>query len=487
MRKLLVLLLLCLLCIPAFGAIPATMHWNVQSGGSAASTNAGGFDYGGSSCGTDESTGAGTAATFTIGGTTTQATSSPAFTSTTHGPCNTIIIASGAGCTTGTFSMTSQSAGTATFDRSLGTAASTCTGVIGGTKTLTSVLASGPTANGNTVDIKSNANYVLTSAIQIDATANLLLWGYQTTPGDSGTHPLITTATNSTILLKLNSPSQITIRNIDFSNTASTRADCIVSGANSSAHLVMQGTSSKIVVDGCGSTTGAAINGDNAANDAMTVELYNVEIKNGSNDGVRNWGAIGQSLAGPGTWIHDQVGWGWSLFGGGNYGLNVDHAVFSHNGTTSGGNLQGNNSAGCNLLIANSTFENPAHGPNINPSGCVLTVNNSILYGAVTYNIDAFAGTGYDAMESNNCIGGAGTANRNFTTYGEVIGDITLTADPATSSSNFVLNNTAGGGAVCKRAAFPGAGAAGTGTFDPGAINGSGSSGAGQTSSSYVQ
>ena len=89
MRKAIAVLILC--TVPGYCAQTATLQWLVRQDG--ADTNGGGFDVGVSSPGTNESTGAvGTSVTITVGVTTTQAVSVPAFTSTTHGPGNVLVL-----------------------------------------------------------------------------------------------------------------------------------------------------------------------------------------------------------------------------------------------------------------------------------------------------------------------------------------------------------------------------------------------------------
>src|SRR5579885_697525 len=117
---------------PAYAAIAATAVWDVRTTGS--DTNGGCFDKGVTSPGTDFSVQDAAQVSYTdlvIGSTTTQGTSSAHAFGSTH-PGNCIHISAGTGCTTGWFEITSVSGTTATFDRSLGTAASTCTAVLGG-------------------------------------------------------------------------------------------------------------------------------------------------------------------------------------------------------------------------------------------------------------------------------------------------------------------------------------------------------------------
>jgi hypothetical protein len=127
-------LLLFVLCARlAFGALSTTVVWEVRPT-NGLDTNGGGFDPGVVSPGTDFSQQNSVQVSYTdlvVGATTTQITSAAhAFDSTYPG--NLIHIASGTGCTTGWFEVVSVSIITATLDRSAGTAASVCTGSLGG-------------------------------------------------------------------------------------------------------------------------------------------------------------------------------------------------------------------------------------------------------------------------------------------------------------------------------------------------------------------
>ena len=209
MRKL--ILLFCL-SIPAFGTINGTMQWDMRTTGS--NSNSGGYDPGVVSPGTDESQqDSGTAISITLA-TGTTGTGSPAFTSTTHGPGNTVNVTGGSGCTTGIFEILSQAAGVATFDHSMGTATDVCTGTIGGswagglcpTNSGGTSCTSGTLLNvqsGNTVWIKAGT-YTYTALIVV--TPSITFEGYYSTHGDitlaclaaaTCSRPLMTIATDT--------------------------------------------------------------------------------------------------------------------------------------------------------------------------------------------------------------------------------------------------------------------------------------------------
>src|ERR1035438_856621 len=116
MRKL--ILLLCL-SLPSFGAIPATVWWDVNNS-TGNDANGGGFDS--AKAGTFQATEVAFSDLICAGTTCTSVTLAFGTTS----PGNILNVQSGSGCTTGRAEVISQATGTATFDHSLGTG--TCTG-----------------------------------------------------------------------------------------------------------------------------------------------------------------------------------------------------------------------------------------------------------------------------------------------------------------------------------------------------------------------
>ena len=460
MRKLIALLLI-LATTPAFATFGAASAWDVRTTG--VDTNGGAFDSGVGSPGTDESQGSGTAITVTLTGTTT-GTGSPAFTSTTHGPGNFVHIASGSGCSTGWFEVLSQAAGVATFDHAMGVATNVCVGTIGGSL-LTIAQANTNSVSANTIYIKAGT-YTLTTAIAV-AQATITLSGYNSTHGDNGTRPLITTATNSTNIFTTSSSAGVQVfNNLSLSNTAGTRANGIV-------QLSAHGTSEYWVFTGCiFDGFGIAINSDNAGADfdVSQILVTGTEIKNDTGFGVKsNTGTVVVE----GSYIHNN----------GNNGVDVSgsstvasHSIFAAN-TGIGLNVSTTFST-----IANCTFaSNTVIGFDASASGATFSIYNSIFYNNST-------GISIGSA-SNNTIGSAAGSRSNAfgsntnTHWNGSPGDVTLTANPftASGSGDYSLNSTAGGGAALKGAGYPGIfpGATSTGSLDIGAVQSAGGGGAG--------
>jgi hypothetical protein len=454
------------LTFPLYGAFNATTQWDIQTTG--LDTNAGAYDPGVGSPGTDESQGSGTAITVTA--TTTTGTGSPAFTSTTHGPGNFIIIASGAGCNTGTYEILSQAAGVATFDKTMGTG--TCVGVIGGSKLTISPVAA-LIVTGNTVNIKAGT-YTITSAINwpVSTVNSFLVIGYQTTHADGGTKPLITTATNSVNVMVLQSNgagiASYVFQNLSLSSTAGTRGWGF--WANGSPQKL---TVRNSVIDGFS----RGFNGDDGSATFFfsPLQLDNVEVKNCATFGVVNGNGN--------SYITD------SYFHGNGDALNFNEGFQAMvvrtmlTANTRGIVTNTGSLYAYNLTVANNT------GDGINFGGTLAStfqLIDSVVYGnggwgvnLVTANADPNS-----VIARNNAYGANVSGNRNHLAAGT--GDVTLSANPFTNSGagDFSLNSTAGGGAAAKQAGFPGLfpGGTSTGFLDIGAVQTSGAPGTGGVS-----
>ncbi len=194
MKRLLLIVILCLcVALPARAAIAATMQWDVRTGG--VDTNGGGFDASAAIPGQDFSQQNAAQVAFTdlvIGATTTHLTSAlnPFATCTAGvGYCGNVInITGGAGCTVGWYEILSTSTITATMDRSVGTAASTCTGNLGGSLlTLAKAMALTTVAN---MTIHQKSGTYTTSATQTFPAVSFSWHGYGSTHLDGGAKPL---------------------------------------------------------------------------------------------------------------------------------------------------------------------------------------------------------------------------------------------------------------------------------------------------------
>lgn len=458
MRRLFLALILCSSAYGAFGAASAWDVSNTVSGNS--DINGSAFDSGVASPGTDESHGAGVAISIVSAGTTGVCT--PACSATTHGPGNFFHVASGTGCTVGWYEILSQSGGTATFDRTTG--AGTCVGVLGGSFTNWTVpVTSTLIVNGNTVWIQAGT-YTQTTQ-QATGNSSVLYSGYVTSHGDITpataftSNPLITTATNSIILIQGNGAgTTIQYSNLNFSNTAGTPAICIANTANNGMNIVINHAQ----FTGC-------THGISATNGAGGTNLYvdNSDFAAATADGINN-----TSAATVVTTIKN------SRFHTGIIGVTVTTPL----------DLVGNTFyAGTTQVVANGARFS-AHGNSFggaNTLDCVDTNALSVSWVSnIVYGCSAGGATGIKAsspaiitMNGYNAYGN-NTANR--VGIGAGTSDVALSADPYTSEStgNFALNATAGGGAAAKTVGYPGVMPGSTGKIDIGAVQSAGAAAA---------
>jgi hypothetical protein len=111
----------------------------------------------------------------------------------------------------------------------------------------------------------------------------------------------------------------------------------------------------------------------------------------------------------------------------------------------------------------NSTNEHVKANTNLN----WMEVWNSIFYGG-TYGISITSCL--FCASSSNAYGNLSTANYTGWIASPNSTDVALTANPFTSSSNFALNSTSGGGTLLKSTGFPGVTSFGTGFASVGAL-----------------
>jgi hypothetical protein len=471
MRKPVAILLLC--AAPAFAALSSTAQIDVRTG--ASDSNGGGFDPGVGSPGTDYSRQTSAQIAYTdlvISATTTNYTSvANAVTSAVVG--NFVQIVSGTNCTTGVYEITSETGGTpnfATVDRSMGTAASVCTANLGGSF-LTIGQALSVYVSGNTIWNKLGT-FTVTSTLVTQNVGTTTINGYNSTHGDlaglnctvsAAICPTVTTATNSTVLFQMQG-GNISIINEILTNTAGTTSYGIQAvNRNSNAFLslgsVWSGFSTAMQFD------------NNGADYQVTgqVAVVDSEIKSSTGDGLRSNSGFNVIS---GSWVHGNAGIGvhdtsgslaWALIrstfsaNSGSYGVQVGQAM------ADGCNFSANTGTGLYVsteasLVNNVAYNNGAYG--------ILLASGPVM------------------QNSNNFYGANTTAARSGFSAGA--GDGTLSASPFTSTSNFALNSTSGGGAALKAAGFPGVSPFGTGYIDVGALQSQAATG-GAAPRAYVQ
>jgi hypothetical protein len=419
-------------------AFTATTEWDVRTTGNDA--NGGGFDV--ASSGTDYSQQDAAQVSFTdlvIDAVTNTKCTSAANPFTAAHVGNIIKITAGTGFTVQRVQIVSVTAGVATCDKSLGTLASTGgTGKLGGAVLTLAQLCGSPTicVSGNTVHVKAGT-YALTASVNLDSAGNNastigpVFVGYQAAHRDGGTRPLITTSTNA-IRLFIMGPGYWQFVNINFSNTAATRADGFWWGGTSPNGVAFR----DCILDGFV----LGVNGDNNAGGAGAVFFVHCEVKNCTSHGVAIW----FSVYAQGSYFHNNTGAGIFMNAAGV--VILVESIVAFNGA---GGLGASSSLGrvwsINSVIALNTGSGIA--------SAILTLVNTIVYGNTAWGLN---GSTLSPTSANNAFGANTSGNYNpaANAIPLVAAFIALTANPFTNSAahDFSLNSTAGGGAACKAA-----------------------------------
>lgn len=456
MRRLILLFTIAILMVgTGYGAFNAATAWDVRTTGNDA--NGGGFQVG--ATGTDRSQSDAAYQAYTdivVGATTTQGTSVLfPFGATTPG--NIINITGGVGCTVQRVQAVSQAAGVVTFDKSLGVAASVCTGNLGGSL-LTMAAVAALVVSENTVHVKAGT-YTVTVGISTTAVAQT--WtGYNATHNDRGTKPLITTATDGVVLFTLNGAVRHLVSNISFSSTAATRNVGLTHAGGAGGDLTVVAC----VFDGF--TRGIQLAS------YLQAAVIGSEIKNSYQQGL--YTTIGLTLIG--CYIHH------NSFAGGvtgvqnnsGLGTNVDRSIFAYNDT----NFSVTMSVSYMASITNSVFANAvaSHGVH-NYSGTAQAVfNNNVFWGNAAWGLALSSTTSFDILAlGTNAFGGNGSGDIGQSGSATMVTPryegtrITVVSDPFTNAAggDFSLNNVVNGGALLKAAGFPGIFPGGTSTGYP--------------------
>ena len=470
----------------AFGAaLNVTMQWDVRTTGS--DSNSGGFDPGVSVPGTDYSQQNSPQITYTdlvIGSTTTTYTSVLNVVSSAL-PGNTLKITGGSGCTTGTYEILSNSTITATVNSSLGTAASVCTAVLGGSfATICSAHSGGNcTAGAFAVTADSNTVWEQSGTYTCTALANSACYdnqnavgtpvtvtveGYGATHGDFGTRPLMTTSAASTSIFYLNS--KMTLINLSMSNTTGGAASSLVNNSAGSETLILY----RCKLDISGTTGGQGIYIQNAN---PSTGVWDSEfVLNSTGYGIEDTGGNNSPVfIGQGSYFHGGMAGIWDGNNGNNQRWYISDSTFASN--TRHVYMQ---NGGPVMVLHHNNFYNATNEAvrDNQGNGYTYLVDNNIFWGG-TYGFYAASFGSSVGMTNANAYGNLSVANYTGIPAGYNSSDIALTASPFKNPStpDFSLNSTAGGGALLKAAGFPGVTAAGTGYLDIGALQSQGSSG----------
>lgn len=456
--------------------------WEVRTTGD--DTNGGGYSSGGVDYSQQDSPQV-SLTDMVIDGTTNTIFSSATLGSNSNYIGNIINVTGGTGFTVQRVQIVSRSGANYTVDKSLGTLGST-----GGTGNLGGAFASPGQAgavfvDGNTIFIKYNASaYSITSS-----SANV-----------SGGKLSISVSGNSSILPKV--IGYDTTRTV--SNTDSNRPTLQVSGAISSFTVVafsssVSGLIRNIIVDGASKSSMTGISSSSSFGQTL---IHNCKIVNCTTAGLTGSGltnatnceadscAIGFNNVNIhfGCYAHNCTSHGFA--GATNSVIGAINCISASNG---GSGFFGTSGTGSTSYYNCTAYNNTGDGFNVAQSftrGCVIVNCISVNNGGWGFKSDS----GYPTTDLINCAGGSGTTantSGNYTSANHpvVLNFVTTSAAPFTNagSGDFSLNNTAGGGAACRAAGFPGVfpGGLTTGYLDIGAVQHQ-DSGGGGSSSPYI-
>lgn len=332
--------------------------------------------------------------------------------------------------------------------------------------------------------MKAEATVTTASQITINfggsSTLAPSLSGYTTTRGDGGQVTVQATAGIGGAIINITSASSLLFANFKLDcNSTNSRGLNIQGSAGATAY--------NIYVFGACTSAGGGISFNNAGvtcrlcivNGMATVVGFQMDGGNGGNFCI-------YCAAINGTGVTGAAG-----FAGGYTTCTV--CVSANNAGTSADGFQSSQNTGTPgwVLINSISRGNGRDGLRITALSSNVTVNNSVFYGNTGWGINETAGTAPIAWLLNyNAFGSNSLGARSGVTAGA--NDVTLTADPFTSSSVFTLNTTAGGGALLQQAGFPGAFTTGgvtvgTGKLDIGALQYAAAAGAGSSSTPILQ
>ncbi len=326
---------------------------------------------------------------------------------------------------------------------------------------------------GDTVLICATGTYTLTATVTWNVTGLVItVSGANATGTVDGTKATITSATNSVALFTFSGTISMLLNYLTFTHTAVTRGDGLFT-ANAGSTVACE--VNNCVFDGCA----IGIHGDFASFDTITNLIVNdTEIKNCTSHGI--WNTAGGIIRR--SWIHNNTGDGWRYANHGSSPRGQSQAI----GSVIAGNANGIN-LGADITVATLNVVNCDIVSNTSngilsavtaASQLKMILENNIIQSNGANGVNMAAAPVF-LVNRNNAY--RNNTSGNFNNFSAGTNDVTLTGDPFTNAAggDYSLNSTAGAGAACKAAAFPGVSLFGTGYLDIGALQSQGSGGAG--------
>lgn len=317
--------------------------------------------------------------------------------------------------------------------------------------------ASTATADGDVVHVKNTGTSYSLSATVTWGSTGVLVYGYNTTPGDEGGRPTVTSSSSGVNLFAVGAD-RVAFRHLRLTHTGSTRgAGIYASGSNRSYCRF-----SDLVIEGCQ----IGINGEYVSFWAfilLTVDGCRISDCVGSGIVCASLLALNCYFSGNGgPAIRRGSHNGWSQI------ITIYQCLI--NSTTGVAVSYDANFSGL-VGIAQSTIRgSSSHGVSVTNASAdtvTLAVQNCVFAGNGGYALHSanrvIATSAKNAFHNN-------TSGKRSTTVADGIGDVDLSADPFVSGSDFRLNSTSGAGGACRSVGtYPNSGSF-TGSLDLGAF-----------------
>lgn len=374
---------------------------------------------------------------------------------------NVINITSGTGFTVQRVQIMSVTSGVARMEKSLGTLGSTGgNGKLGGCLSTIQACVT-LMVPGNTCYIKGTHTVTATISVTLVGTTELpcRFVGYATNRNltNTDTKPIITTATNSTVIITGNASECVYWRNLQFTNSAATKAAAITNVTSISGGTVAWQFIRCKFGDASGGNN--LLNAQTASSSATSVTAQYRECEIAYCTGAGWTSSVSLVADFSSCYIHHNA-----LEG-------INHVAASGTVNCRGCIITDNTGRGIHmgraasplhrLVLENSTLANngTAQLAFALTSGTEreTIIRNNIFYGAGAGTNINMVTASKDAgfLMFNNAFGGSGAFSNTNCTTGE--GAITLSGDPFTNaaSGDYSLNNTAGAGAACRGVGVP--------------------------------
>lgn len=296
----------------------------------------------------------------------------------------------------------------------------------------------------------SNSSNVSGGRITLPASISVLIRGYLTKRGDittvGGLRPVLKADANSVVIWSGTNNTLTVVRDIVFDGAKATRTGTSATGSN-------------VFWYGFNLT---ARNCSNSGFTGTSVRLSHCSALDNTGSGFPNGNIFNRCVALRNTS---------DGFSGGGFVVDCLAAANGGDGFKVGATL---------VFTGNTSIGNTGDGFEANSAGSNALLTNCVAYGNGGYGLRVTSGS---FISLHTCAFGSNTSGVTTGTIVSEIGTITLTADPSTNAAgyDYSLNNTAGGGAALRGAAFPTTlpGSSTTNTADLGASQSTPSAGGG--------